>query len=110
MDKKKNREEIKETVISENEKVTDKAIKIESYKESGNKNMSENTSMSEKENKNKKEKNYTLAGILALFFGSIGLHKFYLGDWKMGILYALFMWTGIPGTIAFYEGAKYLMQ
>ncbi len=81
MDKKKNREEIKET-----------------------------TGISEKKNKNKKEKNYTLAGILALFFGSIGLHKFYLGDWKMGILYALFMWTGIPGTIAFYEGAKYLMQ
>lgn len=104
MDKKKNREEIKETVISENEKLTDKVVEIESYKESGNKNMSE------KKNKNKKEKNYTLAGILALFFGSIGLHKFYLGDWKMGILYALFMWTGIPGTIAFYEGAKYLMQ
>lgn len=81
MDKKKNREEIKET-----------------------------TGISEKKNKNKKEKNYTLAGILALFFGGIGLHKFYLGDWKMGIIYALFMWTGIPGTIAFYEGAKYLMQ
>lgn len=64
----------------------------------------------EKKDKKEKKKNYIIAGFLAFFFGSVGLHKFYMGEYKTGLLYVLFCWTGIPGTIAFYEGAKYMME
>ena len=64
----------------------------------------------DKKEKKKKKKNYIIAGFLAFFFGSVGLHKFYMGEYKTGLLYVLFCWTGIPGTIAFYEGAKYMME
>ena len=40
-----------------------------------------------------KDKN--VAGILALFFGWIGIHRFYLGQVGLGILYALLFWSGI---------------
>ncbi|MBQ1327468.1 MAG: TM2 domain-containing protein [Eubacterium sp.] len=60
--------------------------------------------------KKEKKKNYIVAGVLAFLFGSVGLHKFYMGEYKTGLLYVLFCWTGIPGTIAFYEGAKYMME
>lgn len=37
-----------------------------------------------------KDKN--LAGILALFFGWLGIHRFYLGQVGLGILYIMFFW------------------
>ncbi|MCP3931834.1 MAG: NINE protein [Bacteroidetes bacterium] len=40
-----------------------------------------------------KDKN--VAGILALFFGWIGIHRFYLGQVGLGIFYCIFFWTGI---------------
>lgn len=48
------------------------------------------------------------AGILAIFLGFIGVHKFYLGKVGMGILYLLLSWTGIPAIIGFVEGIIYL--
>lgn len=48
------------------------------------------------------------AGILGIFFGGIGVHKFYLGKVGMGILYLLFCWTGIPAVVGFIEGIIYL--
>lgn len=48
------------------------------------------------------------AGVLALFVGGLGIHKFYLGKVGMGILYLLFCWTCIPSFIAFIEGIVYL--
>lgn len=48
------------------------------------------------------------AGLLAIFLGSIGIHKFYLGKVGMGILYICFCWTGIPAFVAFIEGIIYL--
>ena len=35
--------------------------------------------------------------LLALFLGTFGLHHFYLRRTGLGILYACFFWTGIPG-------------
>lgn len=45
----------------------------------------------------------TTAGLLALFLGGIGVHKFYLGQTGLGILYLIFCWTWIPGIIALVE-------
>ncbi|WP_446937092.1 TM2 domain-containing protein [Lysinibacillus fusiformis] len=51
-----------------------------------------------------------LAGFLAIFFGGIGIHKFYLGKIFQGILYLVFCWTYIPVIISFIEGIIYLLS
>lgn len=43
------------------------------------------------------------AALLAFFLGGFGVHKFYLGQVGLGILYLVFFWTLIPGVIAFIE-------
>jgi TM2 domain-containing membrane protein YozV len=48
-------------------------------------------------------KNKTTAGLLALFFGGIGVHKFYLGQGGLGVVYLIFCWTLIPALVAFIE-------
>lgn len=50
------------------------------------------------------------AGILGIFLGSFGAHKFFLGKTKQGICYILFCWTFIPGLIGFIEGVRYLFM
>ncbi len=50
----------------------------------------------------------TTAGVLAVFAGTVGVHKFYMGQWKKGILYVLFFWTGLPFILSLLEGAKLL--
>jgi TM2 domain-containing membrane protein YozV len=40
--------------------------------------------------------------------GGLGVHKFYLGQIGMGILYILFCWTSIPSIIGLIEGIIYL--
>lgn len=52
---------------------------------------------------NNVKKNNTTAVLLALFLGGLGIHKFYLGQSGMGILYLLFCWTYIPAIVAFFE-------
>lgn len=47
------------------------------------------------------------AGLLALFLGGLGIHKFYLGKGGQGILYLIFCWTWIPSIIAFIEAIIY---
>ncbi|MBP9085436.1 MAG: TM2 domain-containing protein [Kofleriaceae bacterium] len=49
-------------------------------------------------------KNRQTAGIFALLLGGIGVHKFYLGQPGMGVLYLVFCWTAIPALIGFIEG------
>ena len=53
-------------------------------------------------------KNKLVAGLLGIFLGGIGVHKFYMGKIGMGIIYILFCWTGIPVIVGFIEGIIYL--
>ena len=48
------------------------------------------------------------AGVLGIFLGGIGIHKFYMGRVGLGILYILFCWTYLPAIIGFIEGIVYL--
>jgi TM2 domain-containing membrane protein YozV len=48
-------------------------------------------------------KNRIAAALLAFFLGAFGVHKFYLGQVFLGILYLVFCWTFIPAFIAFVE-------
>lgn len=53
-------------------------------------------------------KNKIAAGLLGIFLGGLGIHKFYMGKIGLGILYLLFCWTFIPGFVGFIEGIIYL--
>ncbi|MFT4892996.1 MAG: RNA polymerase subunit RPABC4/transcription elongation factor Spt4 [Candidatus Nanohaloarchaea archaeon] len=55
-------------------------------------------------------KSKTLAGILGIFLGSFGLHKFYLGQPGRGFLFLIFFWTYIPGIIGLIQGISYLLM
>lgn len=59
-------------------------------------------------NPNMNSKSKVVAGLLAIFLGGLGIHKFYLGKIWMGILYILFCWTYIPSLIGLIEGIIYL--
>ncbi len=39
----------------------------------------------------------------SLFFGALGIHKFYAGQNEIGMWYALFCWTGIPSCLGVLE-------
>jgi len=43
------------------------------------------------------------ASILALIFGGIGIHRFYLGQTAKGVFSIIFFWTYIPGIIGFID-------
>lgn len=55
-------------------------------------------------------RNKLTAGLLAFFLGGLGIHKFYLGQNNMGIIYLLFCWTFIPAIIAFIESIQIFMM
>lgn len=55
-------------------------------------------------------KNKIVAGLLALFLGGLGIHKFYLNRPGQGIVYLIFCWTFIPSIIAFFEAIIYLVS
>jgi TM2 domain-containing membrane protein YozV/Tfp pilus assembly major pilin PilA len=52
-------------------------------------------------------KSKVAAGVLALLFGGLGVHRFYLGQW-WGVFYLLFFWTLIPDLVAFIEALVFL--
>ena len=53
-------------------------------------------------------KSKTVAILLALFLGGLGAHKFYLGDYRSGLIYLLFSWTGIPLFLGVVDAIKYI--
>lgn len=53
-------------------------------------------------------KDKTVAALLALFLGGLGIHRFYLGNAAIGLLYLFFCWTLIPALIAFVEALVFL--
>ncbi len=53
-----------------------------------------------------KEKN--VAGILALFLGGFGVHRFYLNQTGLGILYLIFFWTPIMWIIGLIDAIVFL--
>jgi len=55
-----------------------------------------------------KESKRVTAGLLAIFFGGFGIHKFYLGKVLQGFVHFIFSFTLIPFIIGIMEGLKYL--
>ncbi|WP_167295801.1 TM2 domain-containing protein [Pedobacter sp. SG908] len=55
-------------------------------------------------------KNKFTTALLALFFGGIGIHRFYLGQTRSGLLYLLFCWTFIPLAIALFDFFAFLFM
>lgn len=53
-------------------------------------------------------KNKVIAGLLAIFLGGLGIHKFYLGKVGWGIIYLIFSWTWLPAIAGIIEGIVYL--
>lgn len=54
------------------------------------------------------DKQKFVAGILALFLGGLGIHKFYLDKGVQGLIYLVFCWTFIPAFLGLLEGLNYL--
>jgi hypothetical protein len=50
------------------------------------------------------------AGLLAILLGWFGAHRFYLGQYWTGLLYALFSWTGVPAVVGLIEGILILAK
>ncbi len=48
--------------------------------------------------------------LLAIFFGFVGAQWFYAKQYKKGVLYLVFSWTGIPMILGFYQALKALLQ
>jgi TM2 domain-containing membrane protein YozV len=57
---------------------------------------------------NKKDK--TVAGILALLFGTFGVHHFYLGNGGTGLLYLLFFWFPVTWIASFVDAIQLLTR
>ena len=50
------------------------------------------------------------AGILAIVLGGLGIHKFYLGKYGKGLIYAATCWTFIPMLVSIGEGIHFLTE
>lgn len=55
-------------------------------------------------------KNRITSAILAFFLGGIGVHRFYLGQGGLGILYLLFCWTFVPLVVSFIDFLAFLLM
>ena len=57
-----------------------------------------------------KTKNKNEAGVLAILFGGLGGHKFYLGQYGRGLICVAFSWSFIPALLGVIEGVHYLTE
>lgn len=55
-------------------------------------------------------KNKTTAGLLAIFLGDLGIHRFYLGQGLLGVMHLLFCWTLIPAFVGLVDGIIILLM
>ena len=46
------------------------------------------------------KKDVFIGVLLAIFLGGLGIHKFWIGDNTLGVIYLVFCWTFIPSLIA----------
>ncbi|SFJ02037.1 GYF domain-containing protein [Planctomicrobium piriforme] len=53
-------------------------------------------------------KDKMVAALLALLLGGLGIHRFYLGNPALGLIYLLFCWTFIPAIISLFEAIFFL--
>ncbi len=51
-----------------------------------------------------------IAIVLAFFLGDLGIHHFYLGHFKKGILHLCFCWCAIPEIISIITGIRWLIM
>ncbi len=56
------------------------------------------------------QKNRVAAILLAFFLGSFGIHRFYLGQTGLGILYLLLCWTAIPGILGVIDCIMFIIM
>ena len=50
----------------------------------------------------------SIAIMLAIFLGGIGIHKFYTNRPGWGFLYLVFCWTFVPAVIAILEAISWM--
>lgn len=50
----------------------------------------------------------SIAVILAIFLGGLGIHRMYVGQFKTGIVYLLFVWTFIPSLLGLVDAIRYI--
>jgi TM2 domain-containing membrane protein YozV len=55
-------------------------------------------------------KSRSMAVLLAMLLGGIGIHRFYLNEPGWGVLYLLFCWTFIPAIAGLIEGLVLLFM
>ncbi len=55
-------------------------------------------------------KSKTTATVLCFFLGAFGIHRFYLGQTGLGILYLVFCWTFVPAFIALIDFIGFLLM
>ena len=61
--------------------------------------------------KGESEKSKSTITLLALFLGSCGAHKFYMGSWGWGIVYLLtFWWLFVPIIVSLVEAVRYIQM
>ena len=69
-----------------------------------------NESLARGEGRVTMKKSRVAAGLLALFLGGLGVHKFYLEQSGKGLMYLFFCWTLVPAILAFIDGVIFLTQ
>ena len=55
-------------------------------------------------------KDKMVSGILAILLGGLGIHHFYLGNTKMGIIYIVLACVGVSPILGLIDGILYLTK